>query len=246
MEKITFTSKSYKDANIENSKQHLRLITPNNNGYEESDSFEFVDCPIDDRETMFEKIGKLLSKKTTKNTLTTAQAFDKACINQCEAIKKRKLAQELIKYGASKGYRSITGLNGNRISFDFEKDPIGRGLMLEWNDYNKVERMTVFIPDTGEISRIEEKQPNSRKYNRFSYFNCSCNDIEIKKGITKTKLYTCVNPSYLSESIDDIYVLTADIKADELYKYKEGRATSLKKDCKSTQNGTIAKEEYYF
>lgn len=246
MQKITFTSKSYNDANLDN-KPNLRIVEPSYDYQIEQDSFEFVDCPIEEKRTAFQKIGEFFSSKASNiNSLTNKQAFDKACVNQCEAIKKRKVALELIKFGASRDFRPMTGLKGNRITFDFEKDPLGRALMLEWNFNNEVERMTVFIPGTGEISRIEERQPNTKKYNRYSYFKYDCEDIEVQKGIVKSKYYSCINPSLLGETVDDIYTLNADKSIAEIYSYKKGEPTSLKRGCKIIPDGTSAIESYKF
>ena len=106
--------------------------------------------------------------------------------------------------------------------------------------------MTIFSSSTLEISRIEEKETNSRKYNRYSFFESDCKNVEIKKGIKKSGYYTCINPSYTNRSIDDMYTLNADKSANEIYFYQKGEPVSLKRNCKMGSYKMVSNEVYNF
>jgi len=207
---IEFKPSSWHEQQTQQTTQSLRYA------YRQSD--DFVDFEIKDEI----KPKKSSSKKT--KSLTQAQAHDKACYMQCEAIMKRNEVAQLIEKGAKRNYSDMLGTYGNLITFDFDSDPLGRCIMIEDDLKGKTARLTTFIPDTGEIIRIEEKNPNSKTYNQISFFNGE-KHFEFHKEIKHT-----------------IFKSTTK----EIFGFENGKPTFYKKDCTKIDNRNVPKEEYIF
>lgn len=221
---IQFNPKSWNGSNDVGDKKDIQLdVQYYHQGIKASDdSYEFLDCELEDVKP-FRIFGRNKTPKT--KSLTRAQAYDKAKYVFCETIMKYNEVARLIDKGHCKGYNEILNSHGNRVCFDFESDPLGRCVMLEDDGTGKAFRETIFIPDSGEIYRIEEKNRNGKGYNKISFFNYNLGHFEVHKGIRN---------NIFGES------------TKEIFGFENNEPTFYKKDCKMTQDGNVAKEEYLF
>ena len=137
---------------------------------------------------------------------------------------KRNEVAKLIEKGADRNYSDMLGTFGNLITFDFDSDPLGRCIMVEDDLKGRTARLTTFIPDTGEIIRIEEKNPKTKMYDRISFFN-GIKHFEVHRGIKHT-----------------IFKSTTK----EIFGFENGKPTFYKKDCTKIDSRNVPKEEYVF
>lgn len=184
----------------------------------QQDSFEFQDYELEE--------VKKTRKKSNKRTFSQQEAYDRAKYVQCEAIIKRNQVAHTLERAYRRNYDDITSPEGNLITFDFESDNLGRGIMIECDRKERPFRQTTFIPDTNEIYNIEEINPNGKGIDKISFYNYSDKRIGVKK--------------------DERLSLFGNKTAKEIFEFEDYEPTLYKKDCKHTSEGYEGKEEYYF
>lgn len=192
------------------------------------DSSTFVDYDLDAEDKFVKTLQPSQAVKMSKNS----EEYDRAKYVLCEAIMERNEVSSIIEVAANRNYTDLESPEGF-ITFDFESDPLGRGIMYECDKKGKVLRETTFVEETGEIYKIKtsEQKINAHSkhkkkgYNQTTFFNYDESYIEVKKGV-KEGLF--------------------DIKTREFIGYEKGEPKFYKIDHVSNSKGTNCKKEYTF
>lgn len=192
------------------------------------DSSTFVDYDLDSEDKFIKTLTPSQAIKASKES----EPYDRAKYVLCEAIMERNEVANIIEYGAKKNYTDLESPSGY-ITFDFESDPLGRGIMFECDKKGRILRETTFIEETGEIYKIitSEQKINAHSgqkkkgYNQITFFNYDESHIEVKKGVKKGLLGTIVN---------------------EFFGFEKGEPKFYKVDYNPNSDNKNCKQEYIF
>ena len=114
------------------------------------DSSTFVDYDLDAEDKFVKTLQPSQAVKMSKHS----EEYDRAKYVLCEAIMERNEVSSIIEVAANRNYTDLESPEGF-ITFDFESDPLGRGIMYECDKKGKVLRETTFVEETGEIYKIK-------------------------------------------------------------------------------------------
>lgn len=198
------------------------------------DSFGYTNPPEkckekEERKTLLERIAEFFKPKQTdkipmKKSLTECEALEKAKRALKETLSIKKEVEDLILRGKKSNWEGcVTNKFGILVSF--EKNELGNYVMIEHGIENEPTRTTTFSSKDLHIISIQEKKPNSSKYNKIVFF-WDGKEIQVSKGVRETS--------------------NGDEKIDALYTYIDEEPREYQRRCTITKDAAIAKEVYYF
>lgn len=191
----------------------------------QEDSFEFSDYELPEQQPKSFMNGIFGPKRSKRASVSPEILYDKAQCVQCEALSKRNEISRILFKCAGKNYTDITNADGSYI--EFEEDQLGRGVMKEYLPNGKLTRETTFIFESGEIYRIKEMIPGSKKYNKIAFFNFDDSHFEVLKGVSEGLFKETTDEIYTFEQNEPTYY-----RAGRYYDYRGNSGYAFEYDFK--------------